>query len=94
MDTELHFQQQVDNIFCQAIRLLGLIWTVNFSFSSLYSFLTLCCMLVRPKLEYACVVWNSIISSDASKLEHIQQKFVSLCHHRFFSHLDYSYGNL
>jgi hypothetical protein len=45
-------------------------------------------------LEHACVVWNSIISSDASKLEHIQQKFVSRCHHRFFSHLDYSYGIL
>ena len=93
-DTEIHFQQQVDNIFCQAIRLLGLIQTVTFSILSLHSLLTLCCTLVRPKLEYACVMWNSITSSGASKLENIQQKFVSLCHHRFISHLDYSYGNL
>ena len=30
-------------------------------------------------------------STDASKLERIQRKFVSLCHRRFFSHLPYSY---
>jgi len=41
IDTKLHFHQQVDNIFSQAIRLLGLIRTVIFSFSSLHSVLTL-----------------------------------------------------
>jgi hypothetical protein len=50
--------------------------------------------LVRPKLEYASVAWNSITSTDASKLERIQRKFVSLCHRRFFSHLPYSYTNV
>jgi hypothetical protein len=52
------------------------------------------CTLVRPKLEHASVAWNSITSTDASKVERIQRKFVSLCHRRFFSHLPYSYANV
>jgi hypothetical protein len=51
------------------------------------------CTLVRPKLEYASVTWNSITSTDASKLERIQRKFVFLCHRSFYSHLPYSYTN-
>jgi hypothetical protein len=31
---------------------------------------------------------------NASKLEHIQRKFVSLCHRRFLSHLPYSDANV
>jgi hypothetical protein len=89
-DTKVHFHKQVDNIFFQAIRLLGIIRTVTFSFSSL----TVYCTLVRPRLECASVAWNSVLYSDASKLESIQLKLVSLCYHRFFSHLDYSYGNI
>jgi len=43
MDTKLHFHQQVDNIFSQTIRLLGLIQTVTFSFLSLHNLLMLYC---------------------------------------------------
>jgi hypothetical protein len=34
--------------------------------------------LFRSKLEYTCVVCNSITSSDANKLERIQQKLTAL----------------
>jgi hypothetical protein len=37
IDTKLHFHQEEDNIFSQAIKLLGLIQTLTFSFSSLHS---------------------------------------------------------
>jgi hypothetical protein len=94
IDSELHFHHHVDYIFSQAVRLLGLIRTVTSSFSSLQSLLMLYYTLVRPKLEYASVVWNSITCCDASKLQRIQWKFASLCHHRFFSHLPYSYTNV
>jgi hypothetical protein len=93
-DSKLHIHKHVDYIFSQTIRLLGLIRPVTFSFSSLQSLLMLYCTLVRPKLQYASVAWNSITSTDASKLERIQHKFVSLCHRRFFSHLPYSYTNV
>jgi hypothetical protein len=94
IDSKLHFHHHVDYIFSQAIRLLGLIRTETFSFSSLQSLLMLYYTSVRPKLEYASVAWNPITSTDASKLQRIQRKFVSLCRRRFFSHLPYSYTNV
>jgi hypothetical protein len=45
--------------------------------------------LVRSKREYASVVWNSITSTDASKLERIQQRFAALCFYRFFPQVRY-----
>jgi hypothetical protein len=48
-------------------------------------------MLVRSNLEYVSVVWNSITSAYANKLEPIQQKFASSCSCRFPSHVPYSY---
>jgi hypothetical protein len=42
-------------------------------------------------LEYAWVVWNSITSTDASKLKRIQQKFASVCFYRVFPHVPYIY---
>jgi hypothetical protein len=43
--------------------------------------------LVRSKSGYASVVWNSITSSEANKLERIQQRFVALCFNRFLLEL-------
>jgi hypothetical protein len=43
-------------------------------------------------VEYASVVWNSITSTDANKLERIQQKFAALCFNRFFPQFDYIYA--
>jgi hypothetical protein len=40
---------------------------------------------VRPKLQYASVLWNSVTSTDARKLESIQRKFAALCQNRFFN---------
>jgi hypothetical protein len=39
------------------------------------------------------VAWNSITSTDASKLESIQRKFLALCQNRFFPQIHYSYVN-
>jgi hypothetical protein len=44
---------------------------------------------------YYYIVWNSITSTDAKKLERIQRKFVALCYNRFLSRDSngYSYAN-
>jgi hypothetical protein len=51
--------------------------------------------LVRSKIEYASVVWNSTTITDSSKLERIQRKFVALCYTRFFNGVcDYNYEDI
>lgn len=49
-DTNLHFHQQVDNIFSQVIGLLGLIHNVTIFCWSPHGFLTLYCTWSEPKL--------------------------------------------
>jgi hypothetical protein len=39
--------------------------------------------MVRLKVEYASVVWNSVKSTEARKMECIQRKFAALCQNRF-----------
>lgn len=41
--------------------------------------------LVRSKLEYNLIAWKLIMSTDAKKLEWIQQKYVTTCQNRYFS---------
>ncbi|PNF39610.1 hypothetical protein B7P43_G10540 [Cryptotermes secundus] len=90
-DSKLHFHTHVNYIFSECLKLLGLIRSNTYRFSSLESLYVLYFTLIRSKLEYASVVWNSITSTDANKLERIQQKFASICFYRFLPHISYNY---
>jgi hypothetical protein len=39
--------------------------------------------LVRSKLEYASVAWNSVTTTDSNKLERIQRTFAAVYNKRF-----------
>jgi hypothetical protein len=91
-DAKLHFHDHVIYIFSHCIKLLGLVHSITFNFSSLECMLRLYITLVRSKLEYAPIIWNSITSSDASKLERIQQRFATLYFNRFFLKVHYYYS--
>jgi hypothetical protein len=73
IDCKLHFRH-VDFLVSHALKLLGLIRTITFSFSTIDSLLMLYFALVRSKLEYASVAWNSVTITDSNKLEPVQKK--------------------
>jgi hypothetical protein len=85
IDWKLHFHAHGDCIFSQYVRMLGLIWTITSSFSTLVNLLISYVTLIGPKLEYTSTAWNSILSIDTRNLEHIQQKFIGLSQNNFFA---------
>jgi hypothetical protein len=88
--SKLHFHSHVDFIYSECIKRLGIISSTTFRFYSLDCLYVLYFTLVRAKLEYASVVWNPIMSTDAKKLVRFQQKIASVCFYRFVPHVPYS----
>jgi hypothetical protein len=91
IDNKLHFHDHVNYIFSRSTRLLVLIRNITFNFSSIESMLRLYIALVRSMLQNAAVVWNSITSTDASKLERLQQRLAAPCFYCFFPQVRYCY---
>jgi hypothetical protein len=67
----------------QAFRAVGLICYIMSSFSSTDTPITMYCALVRSKLEFASVAWNSVMLTDPSKTEKVQKRFANLCDNIF-----------
>jgi hypothetical protein len=91
LDAKFHFHNHVNYIFSHCIKLLGLVRSITFNFSTVECMLRLYTTLVRSKPEYASVVWNSITSTVANKLERIQQSFAALCFNSFFPQVHFPY---
>jgi hypothetical protein len=94
IDSKLYFHLYIQNyIFYQIVRMLGFFQSIIFSISTSDCWLMLYLSLFGTKLEYAWIVWNSITSTHARKLECIQQKFVAICQSHLFYHDHIPYNN-
>lgn len=94
LDSKLYFHYHVDFIRSQSLKMIGLIRSITYSFSTPDSLLVLYYTLVRSRLEYASVAWNSITNTDSKKIENIQKKFLSLCAFRCLPNFDLTYIEL
>jgi hypothetical protein len=68
IDRKLNFHRLLNFLSSHALKLLGLIPTIQFSFSILDSLLLLYFTLVRSKQECATVAWNSVTITDPNNL--------------------------
>ena len=80
----LKFGNHINKIVHKTNRLLGLI---TFSYLEPQMVRLLYTTLIRPHLDYACVVWNPYQSSDIRALEQVQRRVTRACPTLF--HLSY-----
>jgi hypothetical protein len=69
--SKLYFHRHVDFVYSQALRTLGIIRYIIHNFSSLDFLVALYNSLIRPKLEYASVIWNNLSLTDSNKTENL-----------------------
>lgn len=90
LDSQLRFHHQVEKVFAAASKSLGMASYITKDLQGIDAFKVLYTSLVRPKLEYASVIWNFLTVADCAKLESIQHKFLRKCAFRLHcEYLDY-----
>lgn len=82
-DTTLSFGCHVAHIACSAFRLLGMITRLTRKFANYACFLRLFCSIIRSRLDFGSVVWNSLTLRDAAKIESVQRRFVRIIYDKY-----------
>ena len=76
VDMDLKWRQQIATATASATQLAG--WAMRvFKSRNKEVMLTLYKSLIRPKLEYGCVVWHPHLIDDIEKLESVQRTMTS-----------------
>ena len=82
IDQKLYFCDHVNNIIQGARKALGFIMRNSHCINSEHVLKLLYFTLVRSKLEYASVIWNSISKHQSDRIERVQHKFLTFLHKR------------
>lgn len=75
-DSRLSFCLHINDIISEAWRTLGFIIRISKNFFNLKAIKLLYNTFVRPKLEYASIVWSPIQLGQSVRLERVQRKFL------------------
>ena len=69
----LIFKEYIDYVFAKSMRSLGFLKRNCVEFNNIITLKTLLFSLVRPHLEYCCIVWNPIFNIDAVQIKKVQK---------------------
>lgn len=89
-DSKLRFDVHVGRMVRASLRVLGVLCRLTREFKNPRTFFTLYCSLGRSQLEYASVVWNGVCKTNSVRIEHVQQKFMSIFKHRYLTKDEHS----
>jgi hypothetical protein len=77
-DTELNFNDHLNNIVSKALKTYGFVFRNCKDFSNPKTLLLLYTSLIRSQLEYCSLIWYPIDITNINKLEKVQRKFLKL----------------
>lgn len=84
IDSALSFRNHVSFVVGSSMRVLGTISRLTKNFRKPYCLLQLYKSLVRSRLEFASVIWNSISKTQAMTIEHVQKRLIRIVYDRYF----------
>lgn len=84
VDCKLTFSSHVTTICGTGFKMLGMISRLTRHFQAPEAILRLFCALVRPRLEFASVVWNHLTETESRRIEAVQRRLVRIVYDRYF----------
>uniref|UniRef100_A0A0K8RF85 Putative jockey ele1 orf2-h 1e-120-j 4 n=1 Tax=Ixodes ricinus TaxID=34613 RepID=A0A0K8RF85_IXORI len=84
LDSALSFNAHVSFIVGRAMKTLGIISRITKKFRRPACMIRLFCALVRSRLEFASVVWNSLTSTQSLSIESVQKRMIRILYDRHF----------
>lgn len=76
LDSKLHLNLHIDKIIAKAFQLYHLVMRSSIDFKRPATFLYLFNSLIRPQIEYACMIWDPYYDKYNIALEKVQRKFL------------------
>lgn len=89
VDSTLSFTEHAVNLVSTTTRLLGILCRITKHFTSYHCLLRLYLSIIRPRLEFASVVWNCLPELYCMKLENVQRRLVRVIYDRYIGRRQY-----
>ena len=80
--SDMSYNKHITNIITGAFKVMGIIIRNCNQFQNICTLRTLYLTMVRPKLEYASVVWSPYCTQAKSRLEALQRRYLKYLHYR------------
>ncbi|KAJ8716725.1 hypothetical protein PYW07_003352 [Mythimna separata] len=82
LDSKLHLNLHIDKITSKAYQLYNFVMRATSDFKRPATYLYLFKSLVRPQVEYACMIWDPYYTKYEAAVERVQRKFLSIMQYK------------